>query len=415
MATISQAKGGERQTIVVIGAGIGGLTAALALSAVGFRVIIAERSEHLSEAGAGIQLSPNAGRALAKLGLEKAIAANAIEPAAIEIRSGTSGDVITTVPISAFRQRYEFPYRVIHRADLQRILVEALRGDFDITLELGATVPQTMAQGDGLLVRIKMPTRIDVVPAVAIIAADGVWSSSREQIPGSARPTATGSTAWRAILAADEASALVAMDRTGLWLGRDAHLVHYPVARGAALNIVAIVREQWEKQGWSAVGDRADLAARFKDWPPQARRLLAAPITWQKFAITKIDPNAAWTHDRLALLGDAAHAMVPYLAQGATMAMEDAIVLADTLRGATDIPAALRAYEAARKERVARVSEAADQAGAQYHYGGMLAFARDASLKFAGERLVLERNDWIYRWKPPEANEPSPPDHAQPA
>jgi salicylate hydroxylase len=96
------------------------------------------------------------------------------------------------------------------------------------------------------------------------------------------------------------------------------------------------------------------------------------------------------------------------------MAMEDAIVLADTLRGTTDIPTALRAYEAARKERVARVSEAADQAGAQYHYGGMLAFARDASLKFAGERLVLERNDWIYRWKPPEANEPSPPDHAQP-
>jgi salicylate hydroxylase len=405
LATISQSKGGERQTIVVIGAGIGGLTAALALSAAGFRVIIAERSEHLSEAGAGIQLSPNAGRALAKLGLDEAVAASAMEPAAIDIRSGTSGDVIASIPISAFRQRYDFPYRVIHRADLQKLLVEALRGDFDITLELSATVPQTMPQGDGLLVRIKMPTRIDVVPAVAIIAADGVWSSFREQIPGSARPTATGSTAWRAIVAADVASELIAMDRTGLWMGRDAHLVHYPVARGSALNIVAIVREQWEKQGWSAVGDRADIASRFKEWPEQARRLLAAPISWQKFAVMKVDPHGAWTHDRMALLGDAAHAMVPYLAQGGTMAMEDALVLADALRGATDIPAALRAYEAVRKERIARVAEAADQAGSQYHYGGMMAFARDASLKFAGERLVLERNDWIYRWKPPEAND----------
>ena len=195
------------------------------------------------------------------------------------------------------------------------------------------------------------------------------------------------------------------MDRVGLWLGRDAHLVHYPVARGAAVNIVAIVTEAWDKHGWSAVGDRADLAQRFKAWPARARRLLAAPVAWQKFAIHRVDASGAWTDGRLALLGDAAHAMAPFLAQGAAMAIEDAAVLANSLRGATDVPAALRTYETARKARVARVAEAANKAGAQYHYGGLLALARDTALRFAGERLTLDRNDWIYRWRAP-ADEP---------
>jgi salicylate hydroxylase len=173
------------------------------------------------------------------------------------------------------------------------------------------------------------------------------------------------------------------------------------VAKGAAVNIVAILTEAWDKHGWSAVGDRADIAQRFMEWPTRARRLLGAPVAWQKFAIHRVDANAAWTDGRLALLGDAAHAMAPFLAQGAAMAIEDAAVLAGSLRGTTDIPAALRVYENARKARVAHVAEAANKAGAQYHYGGLLALARDTALRFAGERLTLDRNDWIYRWRPP--------------
>ena len=409
MALSPQAKGGERRVVIIVGAGIAGLTAALALSAAGFRVFIVERADHLSEVGAGIQLSPNAGRVLAGLGLDAALAAASIEPEAIEIRSGISGRLLAALPIGAFRRRYDFPYRVIHRADLQSILAEAVAADRAITLECAATVSEYLKQSDGLLVRIATPHGIDVVPAVAIIAADGVWSLFRQRIAGSAEPQPTGRTAWRALISADVARDLVALDRTGLWLGPDAHLVHYPVARGAAVNVVAIVEERWEKPGWNAVGDRNEITRRFGGWSAAARRLLAAPISWQKFAITRIDPSGPWTDGRLALLGDAAHAMTPFLAQGAAMAIEDAAVLANRLRSAADVPAALQAYEAERKERVAKVAAAAAEVGEQYHYRGVMAFARDAALRLAGERLILERNDWIYRWQP------SAPDHAQPA
>lgn len=399
MAILPQAKGGDRQTFIIVGAGIGGLTAALALAAANFRVIIVERTDHLSEAGAGIQIGPNAGRVLADLGVATKVAAAAIEPEAIEIRSGANGRTLASIPGSAFRARYGVPYHVIHRADLQRILAAAAEASPHITLELGATIATTLPQTDGLLVRIQKAAGIDVVPAAAIVAADGVWSTYRAKIPGSAKTVPTGRTAWRALVATDAVRNLISLTRVGLWLGREAHLVHYPVAQGAAVNIVAIVDEVWDRPGWSGVGDRAEIMRRFQNWPPRARHLLAAPVSWQKFAINRVDPNAPWTDGRLALLGDAAHAMAPYLAQGAAMAMEDAAMLAAMLRGASDIPAALRAYESVRKPRVARVAKAADLTGRAYHFGGVFALARDTALRYAAERFVLEQNDWIYRWQ----------------
>ena len=393
---------GDRRTIVVVGAGIGGLTAALALAAADYRVVVAERSEHLVEAGAGIQISPNAGRVLAKLGLEKAIAAAAIEPDAIDVTSGVRGRPIASIPLAGYRARFGFPYRVIHRADLQAVLADAVAAHPAIDLVLGATVPQVLPQSDGFLVRVQKPSAIDVVPAAAIVAADGVWSTFRERIAGSAEPRPTGRTAWRAVLAADIARDLVALNRTGLWLGPDAHLVHYPIARGSAVNIVAIFEEPWDKKGWSAVGDRGELARRFAAWPAPVRKLLARPPVWHKFAIVAVDATGPWSDGCLTLLGDAAHAMVPFLAQGAAMAMEDAAVLADKLTAADDIQAALAAYEAERKPRVARVAAASVQTGEQYHYAGLMAFARDAALRLAGARLIFDQNDWIYRWTPPE-------------
>jgi salicylate hydroxylase len=189
------------------------------------------------------------------------------------------------------------------------------------------------------------------------------------------------------------------MRRVGLWLGRAAHLVHYPVAQGTAANIVAIVDEKWDRPGWSAPGDRAEIMRRFQDWPLRARHIIAAPVSWQKFAINRVSPAAPWSEDRLTLLGDAAHAMEPYLAQGAAMAIEDAAVLAGKLRNAADIPAALRAYEAERKPRVTAVARAANLTGRRYHYAGPLAFARDMALRYDAPRFVLDQNDWIYRWQ----------------
>jgi salicylate hydroxylase len=387
----------ERQTVVIAGAGIGGLTAALALSEAGFRAIVCERAETLSELGAGIQLSPNAGRVLAGLGLDEAIAADAIEPAAIDVRSGTTGQILVSIPTSRFRERYGFPYRVVHRADLQKILVAAAKRRSDISVRLATTVGEAAPQAGGHLVRVNGAGRSDVVPAAAVIGADGVWSSLRERIPGAATAEATGRTAWRALVSLDNAPAALPTDRVGLWLGHDAHLVHYPVARGAAINLVAIVEEKWDRKSWSAPGDRVWLAERFARWPPDARRIIEAPFGWQKFPIAAVDPTKPWVSGPYALLGDAAHAMAPFLAQGAAMAMEDAVVLARSLAG-SEIATALQAYEKERKERVVRIAGEARRVGEVYHAASPLATFRDWALRFGGAKFVLRRNDWIYRW-----------------
>jgi salicylate hydroxylase len=391
---------GERRTIVIAGAGIGGLTAALALAASGFLVIVVERSQDLSEIGAGIQLAPNAGRVLADLGLDNAIAAAAIEPAAIDVMDGRSGRRLTTVPGSRFRALYRFPYRVIHRADLQAILVAAAKR-IRIRLELGATVESFIEQSGMLLVRVRKASGNEVVSAGALIAADGVWSSLREKIPGAATPEPTGRTAWRAIIPADVAHDLVGIDRVGLWLGRRAHLVHYPVAQGAALNVVAIVEENWDRKGWSAAGDAKELRAHFRGWSAAALKILDAPVAWQKYAVVALDPSRPWLDDRLVLLGDAAHAMPPFLAQGAAMAIEDAAVLAAALDQTEDIATALRNYVAARQPRAVAVAMASQQAGAHFHMTGLGAIARNLALRVAGERLILKESDAIYRWRPP--------------
>jgi salicylate hydroxylase len=396
---------GERQTIVIAGAGIGGLTAALSLAACGFKVLVAERTAELSELGAGIQLAPNAGRVLAALGLDAAIAEAGIEPVAIDIRDAGTGKLIVSLPTGRFRDRYGFPYRVIHRADLQRILVAAVRATPSVTLRLGATVGDFIPQAGGYLVRVSRSGGQDVVAAAAVIGADGLWSTLRGRIPGAAVAEASGRTAWRALIPSDSLPPALAADRVSLWLGADAHLVHYPVARGAAVNVVAIVEEDWTRRGWSGAGDPRWLAKRFAAWPAEARAIIAAPISWRKWAVTTLDATRPWVDGPVALLGDAGHAMAPFIAQGAAMAIEDAAVLANTLSRAQDVPAALRSYALLRKPRVAAVARAASRAGAAYHWRPPLASVRNALLRLAGPRLLMAANDWIYRWRPEPASD----------
>jgi salicylate hydroxylase len=388
-----------RQTIVIAGAGIGGLTAALALAACGFKALIVERSEGLSELGAGIQLAPNAGRVLAGLGLDGAIAEAGSEPVAIDIRDAIRGKPIVSIPTKRFRDRYGFPYRVIHRADLQKILLAAVTANPSITLRLGATVGDFVPQSGGYLVRVSRTGGQDVVSAAAVIGADGLWSTLRDRVPGAAIAEASGRTAWRGLIPADSAPAALALDRLTLWLGPDAHLVHYPVAKGAAINVVAIVEEDWSRRGWSGAGDPQWLAKRFASWPDEARAIIAAPISWRKWAVTTLDPAKPWVSGPLALLGDAAHSMGPFIAQGAAMAIEDAAVLANVLADARDVPAALRSYALQRKPRVVAVARTAARVGRIYHWRPPFAAIRNAVLRLAGPWLIMAANDWIYRWK----------------
>jgi salicylate hydroxylase len=391
---------GERRDIVIAGAGIGGLTAALALAARGFRVIICERADKLSEIGAGIQLSPNVGRILASLGLDKAIAAAATEPTAIDIRSGPSGRLLTSIPLEAVRRRYGFPWRVIARAELQAVLVAAAATNSMIELRLGTNVVDLAAGADDLLLGTETRTGRAIQPAAALIAADGVLSQLRDRIPGAKAARPIGRTAWRATIPTRALESIIPAMRSGLWLGTDAHLVHYPIAGGRTINIIAIVAEDWKGVGWSEPGDAYRLAESFAGWSATVRAIIGAPAEWRKWAILAVDSEGAWVNDRMALLGDAAHAMPPFIAQGAAMAIEDAAVLAACFAATPDDAAsALRAYETARRPRVARVSDAAFKAGEHYHHGQPLAALRNAALRLAGWRLVLGKNDWIYEWK----------------
>jgi salicylate hydroxylase len=394
---------GERQTIVVVGAGIGGLSAALAIAKAGFRAVVVERSAELLEIGAGIQLSPNAGRVLAGFGLDDAIAAAAIEPAFIDIRNGLTGAPILAIPGPAFAERGGFPYRVIHRAELQRILAASAGRRAEITLLLGARVEDVLPREDLLFVRAKRSEGSDVVAAAAIIGADGVWSETRARLSGAPDARPSGRTAWRTVIPLDNAPPGLAADRVGLWLGPGAHLVHYPVAQGAAINVVAIVEEAFDRIGWATHAAYRQIAERLGGWCAAVRALVSGPSPWQKFAIHTVDPTGPWVQGRIALLGDAAHAMVPFLAQGAAMAIEDAAVLGRCLKTIGDLPAALAAFEAERKPRVLRVWRAARRTGEHYHWTGLLAALRDLALGAAGPDLVLRRNDWIYRWRLPEA------------
>jgi salicylate hydroxylase len=390
---------GERQTIVVAGAGIAGLTAALSIAAAGLGVVVCERARQLSEIGAGIQLTPNPLRVLAALGLEAAVAAASVEPLSIDVRSGRSGSLIASLDASLFRSRYGTPYRVIHRADLQSILAAAVAATSGIELRLGVTVTGTGPRPGGIGVQVEHPRGRETIPAAGLIAADGVRSALRLSLGGSPA-RATGRAAWRAMLPAAGAPPALAAAHVGLWLGPDAHLVHYPVSGGRSINLVAIVEEHFAGEGWSEPADSYQLASYFSHWSRELQAIVAAPSEWRRFAMATVDASASWARDRVALVGDAAHAMSPYLAQGAAMAIEDAWVMGRRLAALPDVPAAFAAWEAERRPRVVAVAAQAERTGLTYHFGALAGLARDMALRIAPVQAVLGRNDWIYRWTP---------------
>jgi salicylate hydroxylase len=388
------------RSIIIAGAGIGGLTAALTLTRAGYRAVVLEQAARLEEAGAGIQLSPNATRVLFELGLADRLRPLAVAPEAIRIIQGRSGRDIVRVPLgSAAEQRYGAPYWVIHRADLQAVLATAIEQSPDVTLWLGVRVEDFAMHQHGITAQARGAEGVRDEQGIALIGADGLWSAVRTRLGDRKQPTFAQRTAWRAVVPAALLPAEFRAPVTSLWLGRDAHLVHYPVKGGRELNIVAIIRDDWHEPGWSAPGKPAALAPRFAGFAPAARALIALPERWQKWALFDRPARRVRAQGPVTLLGDAAHPMLPFLAQGGAMAIEDAAVMAQCLGRGDDPAHALRAYESARQRRVARVQREARQNSWRYHLSGPLAFARDALLATLGGDRMLQRYDWLYRWR----------------
>jgi salicylate hydroxylase len=391
--------------IVVAGAGIGGLTAALALAVRGHGVTVVEQSARLEEAGAGLQLSPNASRVLVELGLGEALRSVVVAPEALEVRAAGSGRRVVRMPLGPVAElRYGAPYWMLHRADLQAALVSAAQANPQITLAAGGKVEGFAARHDGVTVRSQRGSEPVAYEADALIGADGLWSTIRNRLGNAATPQFRRRTAWRSLVPAADAPAALRDPIVRLWLGPEAHLVHYPVCGGRAINIVAIASDSREQPGWSGEGSAQELMQRFppSHWCREARALLELPATWSTWRLYDMPPLARWGEGPVTLLGDAAHPMLPFLAQGAALAIEDAAVLADALAQSPDVPSALRAYEHARRARVARVQAAARRNGTVYHLAGVAALVRDLGMRIIGGDGLLRRYDWIYRWCPPQ-------------
>lgn len=389
------------RTVIVAGAGIGGLTASLALARQGFRVIVLEKAERLQEAGAGLQLSPNASRVLIDLGLKSRLA-RAVTPEAVCLMSAANGGEIARLPLDG----KDAPYWVIHRADLQAALRDEIESRSDIELRLGCQFEDVSPHAKGLtVIQRSGPTRQQEL-AVALIGADGIWSAVRHHLLPEAQPRFSGLIAWRGTLDATQLPREYTSRRVQLWMGPGAHLVAYPISGARQINVVAVVPGQWNRPGWSEPGDGNEIKSAFvaAGWHAIPRMLVSAVDGWRRWALFTVPGSGQWTDGAVALLGDAAHAMLPFAAQGAAMAIEDAAVLAKCVaerqnEGPVALSAALQRYARLRRPRVMRIQRSARQAGRIYHLAGPLAFARDLVIKAMGPKRMLSRQNWIYDWR----------------
>ncbi|KZL21259.1 3-hydroxybenzoate 6-hydroxylase 1 [Pseudovibrio axinellae] len=391
------------KNIAITGAGIAGLTTALYLARKGHRVYLFDAATELSEVGAGIQVTPNAIKCLQALGLGPALMARAVSPSSIIIRSGNNGAKLATVPLGRIAEdRYGAPYYVIHRADLQQLLLEAVLETAEVQLHLNTKIEDAEITDTAVKLigpdfsqeQAGLPETFDL-----LIGADGVRSNIRQNALGGAPARHTGFVAYRAT-AKPTFDLEHFLSTSGLWLARNTHLVQYPVKNGKLLNIVAVTKEKWQETSWSHPVERDHVRGHFQKWAPEALRLIDLPETWTRWSLCQVDTRHPWTKGPVTLIGDAAHAILPFSAQGAAMAIEDAAVLSKMVdkHGAT--PLALQSYEAARRPRIERMSRLVKQNDWVYHMGFPLCIARNIVMKSNTPSQLLDRLNWIYEWTP---------------
>jgi salicylate hydroxylase len=385
--------------IVIVGAGIGGLAAALALLQRGIDVAVYEQAEELGGIGAGVQLSANGTRVLRALGLEAALGTRAVEAQSKEVRhwkTGRTWKLFDLGPVSV--ACYGAPYLFVHRGDLHAVLAEAVRALKPDAICLDARCISVEQSGSDVTLELAGGR---TARGRLLIGADGVHSAVRAGVFGAGRPQFTGCMAWRAVVPAGRLAKGIPMAGTN-WLGPGRHIVHYPLRRGEVLNFVGLVdRDDWQVESWSARGSAEDCRADFAGWHEDARALVEAVDTPYKWALMLREPMSGWSRGRVTLLGDACHPTLPDLAQGACMAIEDAFVLARCLEACgADHETAFARYEAARIPRTTRIiagSAAAKNRFQDSRLGDDAAAERYIAEEWTPER-IHERYDWLFRY-----------------
>ena len=382
--------------VLIVGGGIGGLTAALCLARAGSHVRLFEQASDFGEIGAGIQLSPNCTRVLHHLGLAPALARIAFLPEGTEMRHWRSGELISSNALGAQAiERWGFPYYHVHRADLLRVLVDAARAEPAIELNTSARASGFSDRED----RIVLDVNGDAIGGDALVGADGIHSVVRTQLFGPERPTFTGCVAWRALVPVERLPKGLVRPVTSVWWGPHKHFVHYYVRAGALVNCVCVVEKTgWEVEAWNVLGEHAELARDFHGWHSTVATLIDSVDrdACFKWALFDRPPMSSWSRGRATLLGDACHPTLPFMAQGAAMAIEDGAVLAASLADGADVAASLARYEQQRRARTARIQSGSRRNARVFHLSGIRAWLRNRALRAApGSAMPY---DELYRY-----------------
>ncbi len=382
---------------IIAGAGIGGLTMALALARHGHSVTMVEQSAEMGEVGAGLQLGPNACKVLAGLGLEATLAEVAFTPLAAEVRGCARGDLLLRNPLGAAAlRRWGAPYFQVHRADLHAILLSAVRQRSEVELRLGEKV--CGAQTSDVRASLELECGDRIVGDI-LVGCDGVRSRVRQALFGPEAPRFTGQVAWRGVVEAARLPKDLIPPVAAVWTGQGKHFVHYYLRGGALVNLVGVVERDWLVESWNEPGDPAELQADFAGWPEPVRALCESVEQPFRWALYGRAPLRQWSLGRATLAGDACHPMLPFLAQGAAMAIEDAAVLATRLAAHADPVLALAAYERDRKPRTSRVQAWSARNARLFHLpeaGARAAFSAAKLVDRFTPGGAAARFDWLY-------------------
>lgn len=391
----------DKNRCIIIGAGIAGLTHALALADFGIPSLVLEKSDRLEEVGAGLQLSPNATSILTKLGVLEDLLPIATIVQSIDLMSAQTGKSLLALSTAPFATP-SAPFLAIHRADLQAALLAKVKQSPLVKLECGASYLSQKLLNDGVEVAYQFEARSHIAQGLCLIAADGVWSTVR-QLSGGGAASYSGYVAYRQTIDRSQLSAAGFLDQTSVkaFVSPNAHLVAYPISRGKSVNLVFIIKQSSN----TAPLDRAQILNSIKSFAPDLAQDLARYANWTSWPLHTMSADTPWQlNERTILIGDAAHAMLPFGAQGAAMAIEDAYVLAHCLlENGPDISVAFQRYEKLRRGRIKKVSARGKLNAIAYHASGPVALARNLVLAAKGQRLMADLA-WLYAYRAPVLN-----------
>ena len=389
---------GKKPPVLIIGGGIGGLGAALALSRKGVASHVIEQAAEFKEIGAGIQLGPNVFRMFEVLGITEELNKLAVFPQGLEMRDSMSGKTFVELPVDQkFFEKYHAPYAVVHRADLLNVIYDACKKHDLITLTTSQKVIGIEETAGGVTARTESGATFR---GAALIGCDGLWSTIRSIIVGDGKPTVSGHIAYRAVIPTADWPKEYRINKMILWAGEKTHLVHYPLRRGELFNLVVVFHSDRYDEGWDSYGDPDELHKKFAEKCEPVRTLLKKVEGWRMWVLCDRPPIKDWSKGRVTLLGDAAHPMLQYLAQGANMALEDAVCLAEqAVAHGDDYAAAFKEYQELRYLRTARVQLMARVFGQIYHAEGVNRELRNQILSEWTTQGGIDMS-WLYGHQP---------------